>query len=199
MEWCAPLARPRPKARRRRAPLDFSQVAASELIRRRRSIAIPLCESTKRCSRCRRRRRGACASVSDSWRASARAACGRRRRSACRGIGRTRRRMRRTPRSFGLPAIETFARLLAELPLRDEIAQELRRLEARAERRREILRDAEADVEADEIGETQRSHRMVVAELHRAVDVFRAGDAFFEHANRLEPDRDAESRRGEAG
>ena len=79
------------------------------------------------------------------------------------------------------------------------LAQELRRLEARAEGRGEIFGDAEADVEADQIGEAQRSHRMVVAELHRAIDVLGGGDAFFEHADRLEADGHAEARRGEAG
>ena len=45
----------------------------------------------------------------------------------------------------------------------------------------------------------ERSHRVVVAELHRAVDVRRAGDALLEHADRFQSDRDAEARRGESG
>src|SRR4029079_12930347 len=109
-----------------------------------------------------------------------------------------RRRTRRRLRSF-VPAIEAFARFLSELSLRDEIAQQLRRLEARAERRCEVLGDAEADVEADEISEPERSHWMVVAELHCPIDVLGTGNAFFQHANRLEPDRNAQARRREAG
>src|SRR5689334_11022896 len=40
---------------------------------------------------------------------------------------------------------------------------------------------------------------MVVAELHGPVDVLRAGHVLFEHADRLESDRDAETRGREAG
>ncbi len=39
----------------------------------------------------------------------------------------------------------------------------------------QVLGDREPDVEADEIRELQRAHRMVVAQLHRLVDVFRGG------------------------
>ena len=62
----------------------------------------------------------------------------------------------------------------------------------------EILGDLQADVEADEIGESQRSHRVAVAELHRGVDVGRRRDTRFDHAHRLESEHDAEAGRGEA-
>src|SRR3954453_20706126 len=108
-------------------------------------------------------------------------------------------RRRRTLRCASSPAIKAFARFPAELSLRNHLTQQLRRLETRTERRREVFGDAEADVESDQIGETQRTHRMVVAELHRAIDVLRAGDPFFEHANRFESDGDAETGGRKAG
>src|SRR3989475_9357295 len=37
-------------------------------------------------------------------------------------------------------------------------------------------------VEADQIGELERAHRVVVAELHGAVDVLRRGDALLERS-----------------
>jgi hypothetical protein len=40
---------------------------------------------------------------------------------------------------------------------------------------------------------------VLVSERHRGVDVFGGGDALLEHADRLEPDRDAEARRRESG
>src|SRR4029078_10304370 len=68
-----------------------------------------------------------------------------------------------------------------------------------AERRGWRRGDAGTDVEADEISEPERSHWMVVAELHCPIDVLGTGNAFFQHANRLEPDRNAQARRREAG
>src|SRR3712207_890085 len=104
-------------------------------------------------------------------------------------------RTRRTPRRprLLLPPIEPLPALLPELPFGHHVAQELRRLEAGAEGGGEILGDAETHVEADQIGEAQRSHRMVVAELHGAIDVLRRGDAFLEHANRFETDGHTEA------
>src|SRR2546423_7178329 len=100
---------------------------------------------------------------------------------------------------YDSPAIETLSRFLSEFPGGDHLAQQLRRLEARAERRRQHLGDAKPHVEPDEVGQPQRSHRMVVAELHGPVDVLGAGDAFLEHADGLQSDGDTEPRRGEAG
>src|SRR5207237_319204 len=71
---------------------------------------------------------------------------------------------------FVLPAIEAFSRFLSEFSGGNHLPQNARRLESRPERLGKVFGDAETDVETDEIGQTQRSHRMVVAELHGAVD-----------------------------
>src|SRR2546422_2693784 len=85
------------------------------------------------------------------------------------------------------PGVEAFARLLSQLPLRHFVAQDLRGLELRLpERLVEVLGDREPDVEADEIRELERTHRMVVSQLHRLVDVFRGGDPALEHPHRFE-------------
>src|SRR2546427_9736202 len=52
-------------------------------------------------------------------------------------------------------------------------------------------------VEADQIGELERAHRVVVAELHGAVDVLRRGDALLEHAHRLEAEGETQAARRE--
>src|ERR1043166_8743270 len=41
-------------------------------------------------------------------------------------------------------------------------------------------------IEADEVRQTQRTHRMVIAEFHRSVDVTRAGHTLFDHAHRFQ-------------
>src|ERR1051326_2422505 len=92
------------------------------------------------------------------------------------------------------PLVKTAAALPAELSVADHVAEDLRRIEAGAEGLGEVFGDAQADVEADEIGEAEWPHRMVVAELHRAVDVGGGCDALFEHPHRLEADGHAEAR-----
>ena len=47
------------------------------------------------------------------------------------------------------------------------------------------VEDGEADVEADEVGERQRSHRVVHAELHHRVDRLGRADAFHHREDRL--------------
>src|SRR5688572_5359518 len=70
------------------------------------------------------------------------------------------------------PSVEPLPGLLTELPLRDELAQDARRREARSvDGSREVLGDCEPHVEADQVGELERPHGVVVAELHRGVDV----------------------------
>src|SRR5690606_24882116 len=96
------------------------------------------------------------------------------------------------------PGVEAGARLLAQLAGGDLVAQQLGRLEARPDRLREVLGDAEPYVETDEIRELERSHRVAVAELHRGVDIGRRRDALLHHANRLEPEHEAEPARREA-
>src|SRR5258708_23888413 len=96
------------------------------------------------------------------------------------------------------PAVEALTRFLTELPVGDHVAQEPRRLEARAERRGQVLGDAEANVETDQIGQAQWAHWMVVAELHGPIDVFGRGDALLQHADGFEPDGDAEAGSREA-
>src|SRR6478609_2242059 len=112
----------------------------------------------------------------------------------------------RTPRSCGERSacavrvvVEPSAGLLPEMTGRDEVAQDLGRSEARAELLLQVLGDREAHVEADEVAETQRPHRMSVAELHRPVDVGGRGHSLLEHASGLEPEQDPEPARREAG
>ena len=49
----------------------------------------------------------------------------------------------------------------------------------------EHLHDRQAGVEADEVGELQRPHRVVGAELHRVVDALDRADALVERVDRL--------------
>src|SRR5260370_16692272 len=51
----------------------------------------------------------------------------------------------------------------------------------------QIVRDGEADIQPDQVGELERTHRVVVAELHRLVDVLGGGDARSEeHTSELQ-------------
>src|SRR5688572_26470716 len=92
-----------------------------------------------------------------------------------------------------LPAVEALTRFPAQLSLAHHSAQQGgRRIGIAPDRSVEMLGDREADVESDEVGQAQRTHRMIVAELHRAVDVLGARDALLEHADRLETEDDSE-------
>ena len=51
----------------------------------------------------------------------------------------------------------------------------------------------------DHVGESQRAHRVLVAERHRRVDVLGRGDAVLDHADRLEAERDAEPEEAKPG
>ncbi|CAI7569190.1 unnamed protein product, partial [Penicillium discolor] len=48
-------------------------------------------------------------------------------------------------------------------------------------------------VRPDDVGEPERSHRVLVAEGHGRVDVGRGGDAVLEHPDRLEAEGDAQT------
>src|SRR5688572_32113481 len=105
------------------------------------------------------RDRDACASESETDRASHRAAAARRERNADRVPCRMRTRMRRTPRPLLLvPRVEPLPRFPPQLSLRDHVAEELRRLETRAEGLGEVFGDAQSHVEADQVGEAQWAH-----------------------------------------
>src|SRR5258708_13455396 len=84
-----------------------------------------------------------------------------------------------------VPGVEALARFPAQLPFRDHGTKKPRRLEAWTERRGKVLRDAETHVETNQVGQAQGAHRMVVAELHGAVDVLGRGDAILHHTNGL--------------
>ncbi len=58
---------------------------------------------------------------------------------------------------------------------------------------------ARQDVESDEVGERERSHRMVHAELHYAVDRLGRGHAFVQREDRLVDHRHQHTVRDEAG
>src|ERR1043165_2972018 len=58
-----------------------------------------------------------------------------------------------------------------------------------------IFRDVESHVEPDQIGQLQWAHRMVVAELHRRVDILHTRYALFKHPHRFESERHAQTTR----
>src|SRR5437588_3238058 len=98
-----------------------------------------------------------------------------------------------------VPLVEAFARLPAELPFGDQAPQDVGRAEALgAEPVVQVLGDVEAHVKADEIGQAERPHRVIVTEFHRRIYTFRVGDALLHHPHRLQPQRHAQTRRGEA-
>src|SRR2546426_2873204 len=100
----------------------------------------------------------------------------------------------------GAPVVEPLATLLAQLPPGDLVAQDLGGLEsAILQRLEQIVRDGEADIQADQVGELERTHGVVVAELHRLVDVLGGRDALLEHPHGLKPERHAQPTGSEAG
>ena len=86
--------------------------------------------------------------------------------------------------------METATRLLAQKSGGDEIRQHLRRLELLVpESLVENDHDPETDVEADEVGELERTHRVVEADLRSSVDVLGRADALGEGPHRLGQER----------
>ena len=63
----------------------------------------------------------------------------------------------------------------------------------------EDVHDVHADVEADEVGEFERAHRMVHAELHDGVDGFGRGDAFHDGVGGFVDQRHEDAVGDEAG
>src|SRR2546426_661733 len=85
----------------------------------------------------------------------------------------------------GAPVVEPLSTLLAQLPPSDLVTQDLGGLEAAVvERLEQILRNRKPHVQPDQVGELERAHGVVVAELHRLVDVLGGRDAFLEHGGR---------------
>ena len=83
-----------------------------------------------------------------------------------------------------------LARLLPEVALLDEVHEHLRRRELRLpEAVLEHPHDAEADVEADEVGELERPHRVVEADLAPRVDVLGGAEALLVGVHRLREER----------
>src|SRR5882762_1385676 len=81
----------------------------------------------------------------------------------------------------GVVLVEAAADLLAEPARGDVLAeQRARPVLVVAELAVEDLGDREARIEADQIGELERAHRMVEAELHAGVDVARGAQALVE-------------------
>ena len=95
---------------------------------------------------------------------------------------------------------EAFAGLAAEQAGTDHLAeQRVRTILGIAELFVENFHDGEVDVVADEVGQGQRSHGVVGAELHAFVDVFSAGDAVGEDADSLVDHGDKDAVDDEAG
>src|SRR5947209_20552458 len=87
-----------------------------------------------------------------------------------------------------VPLVEALAGLFAELAFGDHATQYVGRSEAlRAEPRVEVVGDVESHVKADEIGQAERPHRVIVTEFHRRIYIFRVGHALLNHAHRLKP------------
>src|SRR6266545_6806617 len=92
------------------------------------------------------------------------------------------------PRSTGssLVAMEAPAGLLAQVARRDELLEDLRRSKLLLPQA--LVQDAhdpEHDVQADEIRESQRSHRMVESDAGSGVDVLRRTQALLVGPHRL--------------
>ena len=103
--------------------------------------------------------------------------CGRRRRLTAAG-------------SAARVGVEAAARLLAEMSGRDEVPSTLGGAEVLlAEALVEDLHDPEADVEADEVGELERAHRVVQADLRAGVDVVGRAEALLVGPHRLREER----------
>src|SRR3989441_3443559 len=70
------------------------------------------------------------------------------------------------------PRIEPLSRLLPQLAARDLVPQDSwRRVLRFPQRLVEVFGDGEPHVQADEVRQLERPHGMVVAQLHRLVDV----------------------------
>src|SRR5947209_2845043 len=77
-----------------------------------------------------------------------------------------------------IPFVKAFASLLAQLTFADHSPENFRRPKTLGSQRvMQIFRDVQAHIEAHKIGQAQRTHRMVVTQFHRGVDVPRAGHA----------------------
>src|SRR5215470_16146293 len=76
------------------------------------------------------------------------------------------------PMSSRSPLIKSLTRLLPQLPLRHQPPQNRGRLVLRSTQSLvEIFRDLEPDVETDQVGQLERTHGMVIAQLHGAINV----------------------------
>src|ERR1700692_139849 len=81
---------------------------------------------------------------------------------------------------------EPLARLVAELPARDQVAEELDRLPALITGLAKALVEDRLDhVEPDEIGELERPHRPAQCVAHREVAVLDGGVACLHETHRL--------------
>src|SRR5215831_664106 len=81
----------------------------------------------------------------------------------------------------GVVLVEPAPDLLAEPAGGDVLAeQRARAILVVAELAVQHLGDREAGIEADEIGELERPHRVVQAELHAGIDVARGAEALVE-------------------
>src|SRR5207237_1707244 len=72
--------------------------------------------------------------------------------------------------------VEALARLAAEVAGRHVVAQQRARpILVLAEARVQALEDRQTGIEPDQVGERERAHRLVGAELHAAVDARHPG------------------------
>src|SRR5437660_9873205 len=84
------------------------------------------------------------------------------------------------------PMVKPFSALLAELTFAHHPAQNLRWTKSvRAELSIQVFSDIQTHIKAHQIGQAQRTHRVVIAEFHRRVDVTRASHALLHHSHRF--------------
>src|SRR5213080_1850788 len=84
------------------------------------------------------------------------------------------------------PIVKTFAALLAELTFAHHPTQNLWWTKSvGAELAIQILSDIQTYIKAHQIGQAQRTHRVVITEFHRRVDVAWAGHTLLNHSHRF--------------
>src|SRR5438445_10485725 len=94
----------------------------------------------------------------------------------------------RCPLAFLLlaPIVKTFDGFLSQFPLAHHATQNIGRTKRfRAELAIQILSDTQTHVEAHQIGQAQRTHRVVITEFHRRVDVAWASHTLLSHSHRF--------------
>src|SRR5574337_1876987 len=90
-------------------------------------------------------------------------------------------------RRVGVPAVEALPRLPPKLSLRDHPPEQFRGAPPIATQGGvEMLGDGEPHIEPHHVPQLERPHRVVVAQLHGAINVLGCRDTFLDHPDGLE-------------